>query len=148
MVEGYNKAARELGKSEQQMSAIQGDILNPSHSQLEGKEYFDFDLIAMSLALHHVDEQQLLTDSLVKRLKPGGTILFIDWAPDDNDPVKGEGKVQQTFGHSAAFSENRMNELFRNAGCKETGYKLATDKSEVSSDPTGWKRMFFAKGVK
>ena len=79
MVDKYNTEAREAGLSESQMHAVRGDLLAPAGGQLESQDFYGFDLIIMSMALHHVDEPNKIIARFVDRLKAGGTVLIIDW---------------------------------------------------------------------
>ncbi len=111
MVEQYNKAARNQALSEQQMYAIQGDLTAPksetTHPSLNSEDFFGFDVIVMSMALHHVEDPQEMLTRLVERLKDGGVVVIIDWnpnperRPDQRERMFGEGDSAQdlTGGH-------------------------------------------------
>lgn len=63
MVEKYNHATRKQGLSEQQMHAVRGDLVGPEDEipkALKEADFYDFDVIVMSMALHHVEDPQLM----------------------------------------------------------------------------------------
>ena len=60
------------------MHAIEGDLLNPS-SALNGKEWFDFDIVIISMALHHVEDPKLMLTKLKERVKRGGSIVVVEF---------------------------------------------------------------------
>ena len=172
MVDRYNAEAREAGVSEAQMYAVRGDLMESSGGPLEGQDFFNFDLIIMSMALHHIDDPKTMMAELVGRLKPGGRVVIIDWIPSDNKvtPDHGESSREQPSspgaGSGAAhhhehtphpgahtisfdgFSKEQMQSMFKEAGCSSSDYVLAESPSQVPPDPTGQKHLFFAKGTK
>ncbi|KAH8598864.1 S-adenosyl-L-methionine-dependent methyltransferase [Bisporella sp. PMI_857] len=166
MVEKYNEAARKQGLSEQQMHAVRGDLLVPEAEipkALEKVDFYDFDIIVMSMALHHVEDPQLMTAKLVERLRDGGSLLIIDWAPSPKAPeVQGHGhekdardegyqqdlqEAQQTMKRSG-FDEEEMRKVFEDSGCSESEYVLHPDLSKLPSRFGGAKQLFFARGRK
>ena len=86
MVDKFNAEAREAGMSEAQMRAVRGDLLAPADGSLGDPAFYDFDLAVMSMALHHVDDPKAMVARLVERVKPGGTVVIIDWIPSDDFP--------------------------------------------------------------
>ena len=77
MVDQYNKLAEKFDLSNQ-MRANVGDLIKGS-DQLNAPEYSGFDLIVMSMALHHVEDPALMIHRLSQRLATGGVLLIIDW---------------------------------------------------------------------
>ena len=157
MVDKFNIEAREAGMTEAQMRAVRGDLLAPSEGQLESQEFYDFDLAVMSMALHHVEDPKIMIAKLIERLKPGGTVVIIDWIPsgrassDTQADEKKHGHAQHPGSHTITFdgfSKEQMHSFFREAGCSNNDYVLADSPSEVPPDPTGQKQLFFAKGTK
>ncbi|KAI4147177.1 MAG: hypothetical protein LQ341_001857 [Variospora aurantia] len=154
MVDKYNAEARKAGMSEDQMHAVRGDLLAPAGGPLQGQEFHNFDLIVMSMALHHVDEPNKIVAKFVERLKPGGTVVIIDWIPKSSRADSGTASDQHQ--HSDAehtisfdgFNEDQMRGLFSEAGCLSSDFVLAESPSEVPPDPTGQRQLFFAKGIK
>ena len=166
MVDKFNIEAREAGMTEARMRAVRGDLLAPIEGQLESQEFYDFDLAVMSMALHHVEDPKIMIAKLVERLRPGGTVVIIDWIPSGrpssdshgnhgNDHSQAEekehGHEQHPGSHTISFdgfSKEQMYNFFREAGCSNNDYVLAASPSEVPPDPTGQKQLFFAKGTK
>ena len=173
MVDKFNAGARETGISEAQMHAVRGDLLAPAaEGPLESPDFYGFDLVVMSMALHHVDEPEAIVMNLVKRLKPGGTVVIIDWIPSarassqghgihghehfgghgpDSESSSGAGSQQHPGSHTVSydgFTKEQMDSFFTKAGCGDSDYVLAASPSEVPADPSGQKQMFFAKGRK
>ena len=62
MVELFNKAAESNGLTPDQMRAVQGDLVaspeSDAQTALADKEFFNFDLIVMSMALHHIEHPE------------------------------------------------------------------------------------------
>lgn len=82
-VVSYNEMAQQSGISVGQMHAVQGSI--PSlleNTLLATEEFFDFDLIVISMALHHIEDQVGVLSGLCERLRSGGVFVVIDLAPD------------------------------------------------------------------
>ena len=166
MVNKFNIEAREAGMTEAQTRAVRGDILAPIEAQLESQEFYDFDLAVMSMALHHVEDPKIMIAKLVERLKPGGTVVIIDWIPSGKASSDGHGNHghdhsqadEKRDGHGQhagshtitfdGFSKEQMYNFFREAGCSNNDYVLAASPSDFPPDPTVRKQLFFAKGTK
>ena len=172
MVDKYNIEARETGRSEIQMHAVRGDLLAPAEAPLESEDFYGFDLVIMSMALHHVDNPKAMVARLVERLRPGGTVVIIDWIPSEqasspgysghshkhfSDHEADSGKAsdgdhkQHPVAHTISFdgfSKEQMQSMFTEAGCSGSDFVLAESPSQVPLDPTGQKQLFFAKGTK
>ncbi|KAJ6023651.1 hypothetical protein N7540_004448 [Penicillium herquei] len=88
MLDKYRGTAAELGLDESRMLAVQGDLLaptvQPTRPPLSEDELSNFDLVALCMALHHVEDIHLATRRLAERLRPGGVLLIIDWATRDS----------------------------------------------------------------
>lgn len=97
---------------------------------------------------------------LVERLRPGGTVVIIDWVPSARASSESHGnhadeKIDAHGQHAGShtinfdgFSKEEMHDFFRKVGCSNNDYVLAASPSEVPLDPKGQKQMFFAKGTK
>ncbi|OQE38986.1 hypothetical protein PENCOP_c007G02592 [Penicillium coprophilum] len=87
MLDEYRATAAELGIDESHMLAIKGNLLAPAITSTEAplseEELNGFDLVAICMALHHVEDISLASKRLAERLKPGGVLLIIDWATRD-----------------------------------------------------------------
>lgn len=164
MVEQYNKSARSHGVPESQVFAVQGDLVAPSteasHPSLGGSEFFQFDLIVISMALHHIDAPKVLIERLVERLNEGGVVVVIDWTLDQEDrpaqqPIEGGHSFQGNASHPAAhtisykgFSKGQMDTMLRCAGCNEVDYLVLDEPTKVPAEIGGQKQLFFARGKK
>ena len=172
MVDRYNADARGAGVSEEQMYAVRGNLMDTSGGPFEGHDFFNFDLIIMSMALHHIDDPKRMVVELVRRLKPGGRAVIIDWIPSDENVKREHGgsSHEHPSSHGAEsgaahhhehttpsgahtvsfddFSKDQMQSWFKEAGCSSSDYVLAESSSQVPPDPTGQKHMFLAKGTK
>ena len=160
MVVKFNSEAREAGLTEAQIHAVRGDLLAPIEGQLESQEFYNFDLAVMSMALHHVEDPKTTIAKLVERLRPGGTVVIIDWIPLDRASSDSHGNHanekknehgQHAGSHTIAFdgfSQEEMHKFFREAGCINNDYVLAASPSEVPPVPLGQRQLFFAKGTK
>lgn len=163
MVEAYNDGARMQGLHEQQMHAVHGDLMVPPEKIPEAfkrEDLYGFDVIVMSMALHHVEEPKLMTTSLVERLRDGGSILIIDWAPSASKAKEthhhhehGGGhqqevhSVKQTMSRSG-FDEEEMVKILKQAGCSKADYVFHPELSKLPSKFGGEKQLFFARGKK
>ncbi|KAL6859429.1 S-adenosyl-L-methionine-dependent methyltransferase [Trichoderma novae-zelandiae] len=82
-VAAYNEIAQKSGISAKQMLAVQGSIpsieMNPALAQ---EEFFDFDLIAISMALHHIEDRVGVLSGLYQRLRSGGVLVVVDLTPE------------------------------------------------------------------
>lgn len=98
MLDKYRGTAAELGLDESRMIAVQGDLLapvvQPTTPTLTDEELSGFDLVAICMALHHVDDIERATRRLADRLRPGGVLLIIDWATRSSS-VEDERHEQQ-----------------------------------------------------
>ena len=166
MVDKYNEAAHKQSLSKQQMHAVRGDLMVPKAEipeSLKKVDFYDFDIIVMSMALHHVEDPQLMTANLVERLRDGGSLLIIDWAPGSKAPemhghdhekyAPDEGYQQDVQGSqqtmkSSGFGEEEMRKIFRDAGCSQSEYVLHPELSKLPSRFGGAKQLFFARGKK
>lgn len=93
MVAKYRATATELGLPESRMLAVQGNLLSPvvepTKPPLSEDELNGFDLVALSMALHHMEDIELTVKRLAERLRPGGVILIIDWATNSHSERTG-----------------------------------------------------------
>ncbi|KAL6894887.1 S-adenosyl-L-methionine-dependent methyltransferase [Trichoderma evansii] len=82
-VASYNEMAQQSGIPVEQMHAVQGSIPPPLENTLLATEgFFDFDLIAISMALHHIEDQAGILSGLYEHLRSGGVLVVIDLAPE------------------------------------------------------------------
>lgn len=150
MVREYNDHALAAGIPEEKMHAVQGNILAPSLPPSESqeipfaeKEWFDFDIILLSMALHHVPSPSDAITKLTARLAQGGVLIIIDWLlssivyHDSGEPRFGlpshHGGGNNNHAHNvvpgsehtitrAGFEKEEMEGFFRDAGCVDVGF--------------------------
>ncbi|EER27166.1 hypothetical protein D8B26_005706 [Coccidioides posadasii str. Silveira] len=151
MVDKYKRRAREAGIPESQMHAVLGDLTGAeiSPSLIENKELFDFDLAISSLALHHIEDPQRTINRLMERLRPGGTVVIIDFdvAKKGETWVLDDAPAAHTIAHHG-FDKAHMEKLLNEAGCKDVDYVWHKEESELPPRMGGKKQLFFARGRK
>jgi SAM-dependent methyltransferase len=170
MLVKYRETAAELGLSDK-MTAVQGNLLastvQATKPALTDEELSGFDLAAICLALHHVDDVELAVGRLADRLRPGGVLLIIDWMRTDTAPAntcahshdsqgcaKGQHSAPQDLAsHPAAhtishdwFTRDEILGLFSHAGCQQSSFVLADRLSDVPR--FGKLPLFFARATK
>ena len=168
MLAKYRETAVDLGLSEQQMKAVRGNLLapivDPTNPPLSDEELSNFDLVAICMALHHVDDIELAVKRLAEKLRPGGVLLVIDWAKMDNPPasasvehidnqshINQQGQEPHPGAHTMShetFTEEQIVNLFQQADCSQSSFVLAKELSNVPPAPTGKMQLFFARTVK
>ncbi|KAJ5206572.1 hypothetical protein N7491_002813 [Penicillium cf. griseofulvum] len=181
MLDEYRGTATELGLDKSRMLAVQGDLLAPTvaptEPPLSEEELNGFDLVAICMALHHVEDISLATKRLAERLRPGGVILIIDWAKCDPSNETGQQVGVQTTpsdsenhhhqhqhhhhrheisdsNHPAAhtishdsFSKSQILSLFEQAGCGESQFMLANRPSPCPGVRSE-RQLFWARATK
>lgn len=134
MVDEFNSNANALDMTSK-MTGYKADLLADSAAtEFSGPEFKDFDLVTVSMALHHFEHPDIALQKLAKRLKNGGICFIIDLVPHsghghdhgqghDHDHGHDEhAKRQQEFGDAAhtvkthGFSKEDMQKLFEGAG--------------------------------
>lgn len=168
MLDKYRAAAANLGLDESCMMAVQGDLLapvvQPTNPEMSEEELNGFDMVAICMALHHVDDIELATRRLAERLRPGGVLLIIDWATRNSS----EGGIESspsTSGHDAdmsikpnhpaahtishdSFTQAQIKHLFQQAGCGESRFTLADRLSDVPGAKSGKMQLLWARATK
>ncbi|KAK9463199.1 S-adenosyl-L-methionine-dependent methyltransferase [Lipomyces oligophaga] len=152
MVEKYCTIAKNLGFSPNEMIGVRGDLISPNapptEPALQEKDLWNFDFVAISLALHHIEDPQNAITQLASRLSVGGKLLVIDWTP-----INGSTPAQRNYqeevrqkneeerielalkSHAAShtvskpngFTYDEQDELFRAAGCDDVKWRLAEE---------------------
>lgn len=175
MLDKYRATAAELGLDESRMLAVKGDLLaptiNPTRPPLSDEELNGFDLVAICMALHHVEDIALATKRLAERLRPGAVLLIIDWATRDapNNETKQQTRAQMenhhhhhhhmhetidpkhpaahTVSHDS-FSRDQVFSIFEQAGCGKSQFVLADKLSPVPGARSGQMQLFWARATK
>ena len=153
MVVQFNQTAARIGLSPKQMHGVTGNLLADEQSDTL-TELFGFDVVIMSMALHHVQEADVMLRRLADRAKPGGTIVIVDMAGEVLPP-KGTGQadempeeVAKTVAHKHGFIKDEMMTIFARAGLVHAGYRLADKTFMMPPHLGGEKRIFVAKAKK
>ncbi|PKS10885.1 hypothetical protein jhhlp_002643 [Lomentospora prolificans] len=161
MVTQYNNRALEAGLPPSTMSAVAGNILEPS-PELQTPDMTGFDVAVTCMALHHFEKPEETVRALVDRLSPGGAIAAIDWLPSKGWPPNhdrghedGEKHVAHGTINKAVLSPENVLTMLEAAGCDmSTAYYIVVgEKSHIPEDivkmPDGvmW-NMFLALGKK
>lgn len=131
-VASYNEMAQQSGIPVEQMHAVQGSIPPPlENTLLATEEFFNFDLIVISMALHHIEDQAGILSGLYERLRSGGVLVVIDLAPGahslnhahggecgDHDEyhVQHKARVQHTISNHDGYGVEDMKNLLSKAG--------------------------------
>lgn len=154
MVNEYNKSVENQGIPQSEMFAYVGNLLdptNPSPASLSGPKFYNFDIAAVGLGFHHFDNPAFAAKQLAERLKPGGVLMIIDFAPHEHLHHH-DHPAAKTVTHMG-FSEENIRSLFRDAGVDKDFRLVAlgkgivfTDKSDESRTVT--RNVFMARGCK
>lgn len=179
MVAQYRKTAEELGLPESKMMGVRGNLVardvKPTVPPLSDDELSGFDLVGTCMALHHFEDVQWAVKRLADRLRPGGSILIIDWATipgetvgetpgghhhhhqhHDNPSEQRSGvdavipsshPAAHTISHGS-FTEEHIHSLFKDAGCIDSKFVQADRLSTVPSARTGKMQLFWARATK
>ncbi|KAL7935940.1 S-adenosyl-L-methionine-dependent methyltransferase [Trichoderma chlorosporum] len=177
-VAAYNEMAQRSGIPPGQMYAVQGSIPPLStNTLLASEEFFDFDLIAISMALHHMNDHATVLSGLYERLRSGGVLVIVELAPeahshghshhhphthtgcDAGSHSHGQAhSSQHTISKHGGFEPEEMKVLLAKAGFSPESFdfKLYPDTSPQESSifkhgtcqTAKSKPFFIAKGVK
>ncbi|VTT56223.1 unnamed protein product [Fusarium fujikuroi] len=151
MVEQYNKMALKAGYTSTKMRAIQADLIDPELTpspEIDTPGFFDFDVVVMCMALHHIEDPDNMILQLSKRLRPGGILLIIDWV------VSSAGSSAQTENRTLGaisrmgFQESEVKSSYDTAGLEDWAWKLTSAPSQVPREIGGEQQLFLARGRK
>ncbi|KAK2744148.1 hypothetical protein FQN57_004408 [Myotisia sp. PD_48] len=147
MIEQFNMKARAEGFPEEKLYAVQGSLSgNEASPSMAQEEFFNFDFIVISMALHHLSEPQLFINHAFERLAPGGTLLVIDIEIDphsDLDLSKVEDPAARTIAHSG-FTKDELENMMSQSGYHDFEYSLMQGKIPMPGRFGGDKQLFFA----
>lgn len=150
MVKQYNLEAQNAGYSESRMHATGGDLVHGSDAV--PAEISNFDLIVMSMALHHVEDPKLMIQKLSERLGQGGVLLFVDWvAPSESGCSAPKPPENHPVRHTVSrmgFEKKELDEWFKDAGMADFGWKWFSSRSNLPDEIGGEKQLFLAKAVR
>lgn len=150
MVKQYNIEAKNAGYSDEKMHAICGDLVNGSATVDESVS--GFDLIVMSMALHHVDDPKDMIQRLSGRLGKDGVLLIIDWVgPSESGCSPPKAPEDHPVRHTVSrmgFEKAEIHEWFTDAGLHDFGWRWFSERSHLPEDIGGEKQLFLARAVK
>lgn len=151
MVDQYNLRATKEGFSPEKMHAAHGDLTSTATtSDTNTPEFNNFDLVVMSMALHHVEDPSAMIQSLTGRLSDGGVLLIVDWvAGSESGCLKPEwegGAVSHTISQMG-FTEGEVKGWFGKAGMENWGWKWFSERSKMPEE-FGEQQLFLARGEK
>lgn len=99
MVAEFNRNASTIGLSDK-MVGYKADLLaEPAPQEFSGPEYNDFDVVAVSLALHHFEHPDVALQRLAGRLKKGGSFMIIDLIPSSGHEHEHSNSDGHKHGH-------------------------------------------------
>ncbi|KAL4944874.1 hypothetical protein BDV06DRAFT_219930 [Aspergillus oleicola] len=151
MIEEFNKNAREAGHSDT-VVGVKADILSESMpAAVAGPEYFDFDLVVVSMALHHFEHPEQALKRLGERLKKGGMMIIMDMVPEEHHDhgLSQMGDIAHTISKHG-FSLEEMRTMWEDAGLK-TGFKYQILDKPLEFNRNGkifFKTIFMARAQK
>ncbi|KAK1147653.1 hypothetical protein N8T08_000995 [Aspergillus melleus] len=111
MVDEFNTNAREAGFADK-MVGYKGDLFTESvATELSGSEFHEFDIVVVSMALHHFEKPDLAVKRLAERLKKGGTLLIMDMIPSKHHGPHSHGHDHShEHGHSHGHGHGHSHE--------------------------------------
>lgn len=145
------------------MFAIEGDLYNPTPT-LQISDWHNFDLAITSMALHHFHDPVDMLRRLAKRVKPGGTVVVVDWLNDIPLPRNSTGEkskkpyhpsqnadsddMEEVHGQKVwmGFTMESMKECMDLAGLDGCEVRLHPGLSRMPVGLGGDKQIFYAKG--
>ncbi|KAL4791191.1 S-adenosyl-L-methionine-dependent methyltransferase [Aspergillus venezuelensis] len=151
MIEEFNKNAHEAGRSDT-VVGVKADILSEAMpAAVAGPEYFDFDFVVVSMALHHFEHPEQALKRLSERLKIGGTMIIMDLVPEKHhDHGLGQmGDIVHTISKHG-FSLEEMQAMWKDAGL-ETCFKYQILDKPLEFNKNGkefYKTIFMARAQK
>lgn len=88
MVDEFNRNASSLGVSAvpANIQGYKADLLAETPpAEFSGPEFQNFDMVAVSMALHHFEHPDVALQRLAARLNKGGVFYIIDFQPHSGD---------------------------------------------------------------
>lgn len=149
MISEFNKNAREAGLADK-MTGRSGNLFAENLSEdMASPEVFDFDLVVVSMALHHFENPGLAMKRLGERLKKGGVCFIIDFVPAQHHEFKKEFAEAAKTVKSHGFSREQTWELFEGAGL--TGgfeYDVIQEPINFTKDGKSFEKTIFVAKAK
>lgn len=151
MVDQYNLKARAEGL-EGKVHAVQGNLVDDTEStaDLSAPEYTGFDVVAISMALHHVDDPGALIRKLADRVRAGGRLLIIDNVAPSESGLKTSSKPDEMAKMGATrsgFEKQELQSWFEENGL-DMEQQWFSERMKVPEEHGGEIQIFIAKGTK
>lgn len=143
MVQAYNAEATKAGFPCERMHAIEGDVLADKPFPNA-----DFDLIVMSLALHHIQDPATLIQRLSNLLRPGGVLIILDWVDRKESGCAAHSSQFDHIVTRHGFTETEVQSYYSAAGLDGWKWRLFDEMCELPADMSGPQQAFMARGTK
>lgn len=161
MVDEFNRNATAVGLSDK-VTGHKADLVDSVLPEFSGPTFANFDVLAVSMALHHFEHPDRALQQLAKRLKPDGVCFIIDLVPHeghghDHSHHDGHGHDHGKHGHefgeashtvkTHGFSREDMQRLFEGVGLKvKFDYEILPESLVFTKeDQTVHKTAFIAR---
>lgn len=152
MVAVYNQRVQEAGISSEKMSAKVGDLLAEKVSEdLQGPDYYNLDIIVVSMAMHHFSDPQSAMKQFANRLQKGGTLWIVEMLEESHAEEEHKRVSPETWRtvHKHGFGVEEMKSLFKGAGFGEIDVDILDRKFEMKLHGHSLeKTIIFARGSK
>ena len=147
-VERYNNEARRLlGDSGQRMLAVEGDLTTPD-SSLNTNDWSGFDVAAISMALHHVQNPIELLKSLLGRVRKGGVMIIVEFTDataaspvvgqvHSEDHMAVDGCEKKNTGHRHHHHQHDPEQMIEVAGGQKIWPGFAAESLEAAMIAAG-----------
>ena len=111
MVETYNGKAKDRGLFPEKMSAFQGNLVaedgSEENKKLSDPQLFNFDVVGIANALHHMEDPAFAIKRLLQRVKPGGILLIIDFISGSGASHSSEVSSEQAASHAESHGSGQ-----------------------------------------
>ncbi|KAJ5156317.1 hypothetical protein N7492_009120 [Penicillium capsulatum] len=154
MVDEFNRNAAVMGLSDK-VTGHKADLLAESVStDFSGPTFSNFDLLTVSMALHHFEHPDRALQQLTKRLKSNGVCFIIDLVPEEghhgHSHHHGHGEHEHPFGEAAktvkthGFSREDMQRLFEGVGLNvQFEYEIVSEPFVFHKDEQSFHKTVF-----
>ena len=139
------------------MFGVQGDLYHPSKI-LSEPEWQNFDTAVMSMALHHVADPIDMLRRLKQRLRPGGTLIIVEFLGKEGAKGSGENDTENMVEviHKQkiwpGFTTGKLESNMKTAGFEKFEVRVLDEPARIPAEARGedfgeeqW--AFFAKAV-
>lgn len=153
MVAEFNRLASEASLPSSQIHAVAGNLLSdPPEDSISGSEFYNFDIAAVGLGFHHIEQHTLMLERLAGRLKQGGVLLIADFLIGKGIDEEHVHSMQHTAKNTlsvAGFTEEQMKGTYEAAGLGDFAFRVFEEKVHMEFGGTPRTRtVFLAKGTK